>query len=451
MIGRTLLSLTLMAACMEGAADTAPHFGFLLQDSEQRPALAGYSIIVLPNNAPRLEEHAGVRAFGAPDLPVNGETLFRVASISKLVTALGFMKLVEQGQIGLDDDVSGSLGFVLRHPSHPDIAITPRMLLTHTSHLRDGSVYSLPVGQKLRDFFTPGTTAYEQGAHFAAAEAGQPPAPGQFFSYANLNFGVLATVMERISGQRFDRYMQQTLLEPLGLQASFNVRTLSDASLHKLSALYRRVDGQWQAQVDDLQGVRPGPMIRAENPDGDDQAFTTGGSLDDYVIGDNGTLFSPQGGLRINTAGLARIASLMLGRGQLGGKRFLSEDSIGQIERVQWRSSTPPPSGETYGGPFQSWGLSLQHLLGGQVEGGSDAPWPGYQGGWMGHLGEAYGLLSGLLYNPQSGDAIIYVINGLPDSPDAYPGQYSSFYRWEEELLSRAHEFLRARHSAGSE
>ena len=76
-----------------------------------------------------------------PDDPV------RIASISKLVVGIGVMKLVEQGKLGLDEDVSRQLGWTLRNPAFPDRPITLRQLLSHTSSVRDfQDQYAIPLG-----------------------------------------------------------------------------------------------------------------------------------------------------------------------------------------------------------------------------------------------------------------------------------------------------------------
>ena len=68
---------------------------------------------------------------------VNDSTLFMIASCSKPVTALGIMKLYDQGNINLDDDINDYLPFNIINPNYPEEKITIRMLLTHTSSLRD--------------------------------------------------------------------------------------------------------------------------------------------------------------------------------------------------------------------------------------------------------------------------------------------------------------------------
>ena len=65
------------------------------------------------------------------------DTMYRIASISKLITTLGVMRLVEEGKLALDADVSTYLGWSLRNPHFPEAPITLRMLLTHRASIAD--------------------------------------------------------------------------------------------------------------------------------------------------------------------------------------------------------------------------------------------------------------------------------------------------------------------------
>lgn len=87
-------------------------------------------------------DRASGRALTADD-PV------RIASVSKLVVALGVLRLVEQGWLDLDRDVSDYLGWRLRHPAHPDRPITLAQLLGHRAGLTDRINYALPLGADL--------------------------------------------------------------------------------------------------------------------------------------------------------------------------------------------------------------------------------------------------------------------------------------------------------------
>lgn len=115
----------------------------------------------------------------------------RIASISKLVTALGVMRMVEAGQLDLDADVSRWLGWPLRHPQFPDTPITLRLLLPHRAGLTDAAgYYAVPLGGQLRDGVLDDPRAWDP-VH----------APGTYFRYANIDFPLVASVMEKASGE----------------------------------------------------------------------------------------------------------------------------------------------------------------------------------------------------------------------------------------------------------
>ena len=167
-----------------------------------------------------LADIAAGRAVGADD-PV------RVASISKLVVAIGVMRLVEAGALDLDADVSTQLGWTLRHPHHPATPVTLRLLLSHRAGLTDAAgYYAVPLDGELRDI--PADPRAWDAAH----------APGSYFRYANLNAALVASVMERATGERFDLLMQRLVLQPLGLDACFNWASCDAATAARAVVLY---------------------------------------------------------------------------------------------------------------------------------------------------------------------------------------------------------------------
>jgi CubicO group peptidase (beta-lactamase class C family) len=85
------------------------------------------------------------QSFGHRDLetmtPLANDHVMRIASISKSFTATGLLQLVDKGVISLDDDVSDLIGFKIRNPHHPEVPITLKMILSHTSSIRDKEDY----------------------------------------------------------------------------------------------------------------------------------------------------------------------------------------------------------------------------------------------------------------------------------------------------------------------
>jgi CubicO group peptidase (beta-lactamase class C family) len=376
----------------------------------------------------RLSEAAGLAVSGADarrrERPFTLDDPVRVASVSKLVTTLVLMRLAEAGRLRLNEDVSDGLGFRLRHPAHSHVPITPAMLASHTGGLRDTANYPLPLGRRLADALTPGAAYWDNGAWFSPAQE----RPGVFFSYANVNFAVLAQLMERRTGERFDRLASRILLQPLGLDAGFNWSGVSQAKRDRASALCRREGGVWTPTVDAEPPQWPEVTVLAAP----EQPSLTAA---DYRIGDNGWAFSPQGGLRASVLDLDRIAQLLAGGGRLGRVRLLTHASVRRMAEPQWRLNADSSNGEPYGGAMRAYGLAVQAPTGREASDG-DALFGRESATWRGHLGQAYGLLSGLWWNIRDGRTLAFVINGTPTK--LLPGRRSAFTLWEEQIVDAA-------------
>ena len=361
------------------------------------------------------EAHASGYADVAARRPVTSDDPVRVASISKLVTAIGVMRLVEAGILTLDADVSDQLGWPLRHPFYPDRPITLRLLLSHRTGLTDNISYVLPLDADMRATLS-NPEAWDR-AH----------GPGDSFSYVNFNFPIVAAVMERATGERFDKLMDRLVLKPLAIDACFNWDACSADAAARAVVLYR--DGE--AIRDDNKGKKPACAVTPAANDACD--------LGVWKPGANGAIFSPQGGLRISANGLARIGRLLLGGGEVDGVRLLSPASVTLILTPQWTFNGA--NGQTYEadagndaarGALCRYGLATQTLAT-HAEGCRDNPF-GDDIPRIGHAGDAYGLKSGLWIDRATGTGIAYFATGVPESD---PGRHSGFTATEERLATR--------------
>ena len=404
----------------------------LLNGTDTTPALSGLQISVMKNGE-MFESHA--LGFAQIEERVS-EALridhkLRVASISKIVVAIGAMQLVDKNLLNLDQDISDYLGWNLRNPKFPQQEITARQLLSHTSSVRDGPRYFIEAGEgALKDFFNPESNYWDAGTHFAN---GSGEEPGQYFVYSNLNFGVLGEVIERISGRRFDLYMEEEVLVQMGLTARFDPCAVP---VSQLAAAFRKrpIDSNWAPN---------GPWI-AQVDAGSPRCFYGMLSnrqarqfLDGYEIGSNASLFSPQGGLRASANELLVVLQMQANGGTINQNRILSESSVAAMLKPQWTlneyGSNGLSAGEAEpGGPsddlMTSYGLSIHRI---------DLRGFGYDRGpntVLGHLGRAYGVLSHALFDPETGDGIATIITGTSDDPSIAPG-HSPLYRVEEEIL----------------
>lgn len=403
-------------------------------------ALASLSVMAIKSGKVVYQQQFG-QAYIDPQnpansLPANKQTLYRVASVSKMVAAIGAMCLVEQGKLDLDTDVSNYLGYKLRNPHYPDKVITTRMLLSHTSSLRDDGSYNFPADVSMQSFLQPGGRHYAQSLQWAdpaKAKPGENFAPGAYFDYVNLNWGLLGAVMENLSGQRFDRLMQKLVLQPLQIEGAYHPELLSADALSRVAVLYRKqsndvwnAQGPWVAQTDDF---RNKPLVKRP--------------LEHYQPGTNATLSSPQGGLRISVQGLSRIMLMLMNEGELDGVRLLKPASVRALTAGQWQYDKQKHNGDDYHGLFQSWGLGFQRFTDTSAPQYGDRlvqAQPAFKP--VGHLGFAYGLQSAFLFDPASRNGIIYVIGGVAADPDKNPGSYSSLSIWEEQILTATYQLF---------
>ena len=154
----------------------------------------------------------GTLGFGCahlPDRPALPDTVYRAASVSKFVTALGAMKLKEQGRLDLDRDMNAYFPIPIRHPKAPDTPITLRMLLSHTAGIRDGAAYNAGIakGAPLSELL--------RGDSFA------DHTPGTAWEYSNFGAGIAGAVMEAALQTDFETLMRETVFRPLGVEATY--------------------------------------------------------------------------------------------------------------------------------------------------------------------------------------------------------------------------------------
>lgn len=388
---------------------------------EGLPRLGG---IVVPGYAAVVSDAGGRREFaaGAAELgpdgtiarPMTAATAVRIASISKVVVALALHRLADAGRLSLDDDVSLHLGWRLRNPAHPDVSISIRQMMRHESSLSDAGGYAFALGERLRDKVGP--------ASFSAA------APGTAFDYANLNQAILGEVIERVTGKRFDVAARDLVLAPLGLDACFNWQGCSAATIAGGAVLYRKApsdEGPWDASGPWY------PQVDAHRPAPCPARLAEGAACDlaAHVPGTNGAIFSPQGGLRISVENLAT-----LGRRLLADDGFLKPESRESLFRPV-RVKAAGAGEETDAGLMQYWSEGGLHCFSGGGKPGGDQPLAPRPMKGCGHLGDAYGLRSGLVIDPEARTVMAYALTGISAPPP--DGVRSRFSAPEEELIAK--------------
>ena len=196
----------------------------------------GNVAFVLIEDGQVFDEH-----FTSAGQPVDRDTLFQVASMSKWITAWGVMTLVEAGTLDLDAPVSTYLTrWSLPKTEFDNGGVTVRRLLSHTAGLTDGLGYG---------GFAPGQPVQPLVASLTRAADASPGAdgavrvgiePGSAFKYSGGGYTLLQLIIEEVSGQSFNDYMRSAVFEPLGMTRS--TYSLEGASTTNVAEFYD-VDG----------------------------------------------------------------------------------------------------------------------------------------------------------------------------------------------------------------
>lgn len=323
--------------------------------------VAGLSVAVV-----KKDEIIYQNSFGMKDLdkkiPLTDESLFRIASISKSFTATALMQLVEQNKLSLQDDVSDLIGFEVRNPKFPDKVITLEMILSHTSSINDSEGY-----------FT--LDAIDPSKNPDWANCYNDYEPGKDYQYCNLNFNIAGTILERISGERFDHYIINHILRPLNIYGGYNVDEL-DQSL--FATIY---DYQPESST-----FSPSPAAYASRKE----------DVDNYIMGRSAPIFSPTGGLKISAPGLARYMAMHMNKGKYDKVRIISRKS----EKTMQKSRSDEAN----------YGLALQTTT---------KFIPGVT--LVGHTGLAYGLHSAMFFHPKKKYGMVIISSGNdPETEDGF-------------------------------
>lgn len=310
------------------------------------------------------------------------ETVYRIASISKTIAAIGLMQLVEAGKVNLDDDLSDIFGFKIRNPKYPDVKITVRMLTTQTSSILDGyddeeldadipekgynGVNGTNLECYLKDLLVPNDGPYYTPLTFADYK------PGSGWTYSNFGCGIMACVIEKVSGEYFTDYMENHIFKPLGIDASFIAGRVINKD--KIADMYQCYRENTKTVYNRERFINFRYKL--------------------FPLGEN--YRGPAGGLYINITNLTKLLQLLLNKGTLNGVKILEEKTVEEMYQMQWFGF----SNDTYKGK------AIQMKV-------YDDPDPNFI--FRGHTGGAYGVRSYFFFNLEEKLGACFITNGFLD------------------------------------
>jgi CubicO group peptidase (beta-lactamase class C family) len=287
---------------------------------------------------------ADVRTYGWSDLatkePMRRDAIFRIASMTKIVTAVAVLQLFEEGRFGLDDPVGDSIP-ELKHmrvltggdAEHPQFAearpVTIRHLLTHTSGLASDAT----AAAALRPFYVREAEKTPASLREFVAGVAQLPLgsqPGDAFNYG-IGYEVLGYLVEVVSGRTFDQFVRERIFAPLGMpDTGFQVPKEKQA---RLAQTYVHEAGQGLV-----------PRVRPGAP------YHLGGA--GYPRG--------SGGLVSTADDFARFGQMLLNGGELDGVRILGPKTV---QLMTTDHLTDLKERNTFLQPFESYGFGVSVRL----------------------------------------------------------------------------------------
>ena len=229
-------------------------------------------------------------------IPVTPDTLFMLASCSKIITGTALMQLYEKGFFDLDDDINSFISFKIANPHYPDIPITFRMLLNHTSSIVDDfqlyeSLYDkgdsvMPLNELIEQYFKS-DGKYYKSSNYSSHK------PGEHWQYCNIAFSLIGYLVEKIAKTPFDRYCEENIFKPLNMNETSWF--LSDLDVDHVAKHYVSESEQ------------PGKLKPVEH---------------------YGWPGYPDGQLRTSVSQFAHFLMMLLNNGEFQGKQILKPETI---------------------------------------------------------------------------------------------------------------------------
>ena len=291
-------------------------------------------------------------------IAVTEKTYFKCASVTKFVTGIGLMRMMDQGILKPDEDISTYLGYPVGNPRYPGKPVTLRHLMSHTSGINEEGSFSRK-SSILSDMI-----ALDKKAKSNFREV----APGEQYRYSNFGAGITGAIIEAVTGEDVSTFMRHYLFAPLGIDAAYTATQIQEPDY--IAATYHRDGELYQA---------PSYMLRQEylaQADPDHHYRITVGSL----------LIRPRD--------LTRLGIAACGDGTVDGVRVLSPAALRAMRMPQ----SPETTGITEDSPYSFFCIRQDTVLTDRRV--------------YGHQGTSEGIVCNLYFEPESQLVLCVMSNG---------------------------------------
>ena len=342
---------------LEDTTSDWPELDLFIEEKMAEGNIPGLGVAIIANGQVVLAKGYGWANIES-QIPVDGDTPFMLASISKLFTGTAVMQLVEQEMLTLDDSVNDLLPYTIDNPQTEGEDIQVKHLVSHSSAIRDrydvwgelgvpGALYTygdsdIPLGEFMEGYLSPQGEWYRENNFLDAM-------PGEQYEYSNMATALAGQLVEDVSGTPLNIHSDINVFDVLGL-----------------------ANTGWH--LDDFVNV-DNIAMPYELHNGDYLAYGHYG-YPDY----------PDGQLRASPADLARFLLAYTNGGSIDGQQILSSQTIDQM----WDPVLPDlePTQGVFWYWSEYWGRTL-----------------------IGHNGSDYGVATDMYYNPATGVGIIVLAN----------------------------------------
>jgi CubicO group peptidase (beta-lactamase class C family) len=313
-----------ISVMVHGQTSNLANIDFFIENQLQIQHKPGLAAVIIKGDSIVWSQNYGY-AILQDSLPVSDTILFNAFSIGKSLTASCVLQLWEDGLLTLEQDINCFLPFQIDNPWVTSDSITARMLMSHTSSIKDYNMYNHVVigdpteslGSFLANYLSSGGSYYNPGNFL-----NQPP--GSAYVYSNFGSALNGYLIEPLTGSLFSTYARNNLLIPL--QMNHSAWFLNELNINNLAVGYDYTGGNYQPNPHYGVAAYPGMSLRSN-------VF----ELANYLIMlMNGGSFN--GVQVLNPATIDSMMTLQpnAGTSGLGLNRYITQNYYNTIQRTTW-------------------------------------------------------------------------------------------------------------------